>query len=64
MVRTERGQLLLIGAILIGLTIIGTVVMLNGMQYADAASTQSENRVLDDAERTEEMVERDMGQLR
>lgn len=63
MVRTDRGQLLLIGAVLIGLTIIGTVVMLNGMQYADATSTQSEHRMLDDAERTEEMIERDIGRL-
>ncbi|MCU4799004.1 hypothetical protein OB920_01260 [Halobacteria archaeon HArc-gm2] len=63
MVRTDRGQLLLIGAVLIGLTILGTVVMLNGMQYADATGTQTEYRVLDDAERTEEMVERDVGRL-
>lgn len=63
MVSEDRGQLLLIGAVLIGLTIIGTVVLLNGMQYADAAGAQSESRVLDDAERTEEMVERDVGRL-
>lgn len=59
----DRGQLLLIGAILIGMTIIGTVVMLNGMEYADTAGSQGQAQVLDDAERTEEMVERDMERL-
>lgn len=59
MVRS-RGQLLLIGAVLLGMTIVGTVVMLNGMQYTDSAGAQSQSQVLDDAERNEEMVVRDM----
>lgn len=59
----NRGQLLLIGAVLIGLTIISTVVMLNGMQYADSAGARSQSQVLDDGERTEEMVERDLERL-
>lgn len=59
----DRGQLLLIGAVLIGLTVIGTVVMLNGMQHADSVSGRSESQTLDDAERAEEMVERDVGRM-
>lgn len=59
----DRGQLLLIGAVLIGLTVIGTVVMLNGMQHADSVSGRGESQALDDAERAEEMVERDIGRM-
>lgn len=56
----DRGQLLLIGAITVAVAILGTVVLLNDLQYVDAAGASAETGAIDEAERTEAMVERDL----
>jgi hypothetical protein len=48
MVSDRRGQLLLIGAVAVGIVIIGTVVFLQGVLYSSTAETQGNDRTVED----------------
>ena len=56
----ERGQLLLIGAVVIALVVIGSVVLLNGMKYTDTVGTSGTDGAVADSDRTVGMVESDL----
>lgn len=56
----ERGQLLLVGAIAIGVVILGSVVLLNDMKFTDTVGSQGNQQALQNAERTEEMMRTDL----
>lgn len=51
MVSDRRGQLLLIGAIAVGIVIIGTVVFLQGVLFSATAETQGNDRAVSDVAR-------------
>ena len=61
--RNERGQLLLVGAIAIGVVILGSVVLLNDMKFTDTVGSQGNQQALQDAERTEEMIRTDLQRM-
>lgn len=52
----DRGQLLLVGAFIIALVVLGTVVYLNGLNFNDSIGSQGNEQSLNDAERTKGMV--------
>ena len=54
----DRGQLLLIGALALGVIFIGTVYTLNSLQQTDAIVRSGTTDALDDAERQETQVKR------
>ncbi|WP_246987833.1 DUF7261 family protein [Halorientalis marina] len=59
----DRGQLLLVGGIVLGIVILGTVVLLNGMQFNDTIGSQGNQQALQNAERTQEMVRQDLQRM-
>lgn len=52
----DRGQLLLVGAFIIALVVVGTVVYLNGLNFNDSIGSQGNEQSLNDAQRTKGMV--------
>jgi len=60
---TDRAQLLLVGAFAIGITIVGTVVLLNGMKYTDTIGSDGNGQALDEATRIEGIVIDDLTNL-
>jgi len=59
----DRGQLLLIGAILIAVVIVGVVVQLNSLQYTNALGSYSQTQSLDEAASAEATTEQDIEAL-
>jgi hypothetical protein len=49
----DRGQLLLVGAILFSVVVVGIVVQLNGLQYTDTAASDGQTGAIDRAAQTE-----------
>lgn len=49
----DRGQLLLVGAILFSVVVVGIVVQLNGLQYTDTAASGGQTDAIDRASQTE-----------
>lgn len=47
----ERGQLILVGALLLSVTIVGSIVLLNALHESPNVYTQQESQSLEDAER-------------
>ncbi|MFB6073524.1 MAG: hypothetical protein ABEJ89_00770 [Haloarculaceae archaeon] len=60
---SDRGQLLLVGAIVLGTVIVGVVFTLNSLQYTDAVARDDGARPVQHAERVEATVEHDLGRL-
>lgn len=59
----DRGQLLLIGALALGVIFIGTVYTLNSLQQTDAVVRSGTTDALDDAQRQETQVRRGLTEL-
>lgn len=59
----DRGQLLLVGAIIVAITIIGSVTLLNGLQYTDTAGTEGGSDALAETDRAEAVVFADLTNL-
>jgi hypothetical protein len=59
----DRGQLLLAGALLIGVVIVGSIVLLNGVQFADATGSEGSQGAVRNAERLSHMIEQDVEEL-
>lgn len=59
----DRGQLLLISGLAIAVVVIGTVLFMNSVQFADSVGTQGNSEDLRDAERTAEMVRADVAKV-
>jgi hypothetical protein len=61
--RGERGQLLLVGGIVLGVVVLGSVVLLNDMKFNDTIGSQGNQQALNDAERTRETLRTDLREL-
>lgn len=59
----DRAQLLLVGGVALALVIVGTVVLLNGMRFQDTIGSKGNEQALQDALRTEGMIQSDLGNL-
>jgi len=59
----ERGQLLLVGAAVIALVIVGSVILLNGLKFTDTVGTEGNFDATDEAQRTAEMVRGDLSKM-
>jgi len=53
----ERGQLILIGAILVATTILGSIVLLNSIHESPAINTQQDAQSLSEAQRTVDQLQ-------
>lgn len=62
-VRDSRGQLLLIGGILIALGIVGTVVFINGIQYTQEVGSTDQTMEVTSAAQTHRAVQQDLRRL-
>ena len=60
----DRGQLLLVGGIILGIVILGSVVLLNDMKFNDTIGSQGNQQALEDATRATEAIEQDLTGLR
>lgn len=57
----ERGQLILIGALLVAATILGSIVLLNTIHESPEVSTQQDSQSLVETERTVDQVKAGLG---
>lgn len=60
---SERAQLLLIGAVIVAVAILGTVVLLNIIHVPPDVSAQTDSQSVADVERVNDAVESDLRQL-
>jgi len=60
----DRGQLLLVGGIILGIVILGSVVLLNDMKFNDTIGSQGNQQALEDATRATDAIEEDLTGLR
>ncbi|MBO4248151.1 hypothetical protein IL252_10030 [Halomicrobium sp. IBSBa] len=59
----NRGQLLLIGAILFSVVVVGVVIQMNDLQYADSTASDSQTDAIDRAAQTEAETRAALGGL-